>query len=145
MCIRDRLHRENVDSAEQRKAPDGWPSFTVFRACRTLGDSNLSGVWRECAADYRVTFRFSECRFRRCLFPGAYSQLQFLHDVLGAGFPADGVFCGRNEGEIGHIRCGGWRQYGYIYEKERSRLAKIEKMAEALEKKLIFLPKNDSL
>ena len=40
---------------------------------------------------------------------------------------------------------GGWRQYGYIYEKERSRLAKIEKMAEALEKKLIFLPKNDSL
>ena len=32
-----------------------------------------------------------------------------------------------------------------IYEKERSRLAKIEKMAEALEKKLIFLPKNDSL
>ena len=36
-------------------------------------------------------------------------------------------------------------RYGYIYEKERSRLAKIEKMAEALEKKLIFLPKNDSL
>ena len=63
----------------------------------------------------------------------------------GAGFPADRVFCGRNEGEIGHIRCGGWRQYGYIYEKERRRLAKIEKMAEALEKKLIFLPKNDSL
>lgn len=78
-------------------------------------------------------------------FPGAYSQMQFRHDVLEAGFPADRVFCGRNEGEIGHIRCGGWRQYGYIYEKERSRLAKIEKMAEALEKKLIFLPKNDSL
>ena len=29
--------------------------------------------------------------------------------------------------------------------KRGSRLAKIEKMAEALEKKLIFLPKNDSL
>ena len=38
-----------------------------------------------------------------------------------------------------------WGPYGYIYEKERGRLAKIEKMAEALEKKLIFLPKNDSL
>lgn len=71
--------------------------------------------------------------------------MQFRHDVLEAGFPADRVFCGRNVGKIGHIRCGGWRQYGYIYEKERSRLAKIEKMAEALEKKLIFLPKNDSL
>ena len=71
--------------------------------------------------------------------------MQFRHDVLEAGFPADRVFCGRNEGEIGHIRCGGWRPYGYIYEKEWGRLAKIEKMAEALEKKLIFLPKNDSL
>ena len=63
----------------------------------------------------------------------------------GAGFPADGVFCGRNEGEIGHIRCGGWRQYGYIYEKERSRLAKIEKIPAGPEKTLIFFVKNDTL
>lgn len=46
---------------------------------------------------------------------------------------------------MGHARGVVWGPYGYIYEKEWGRLAKIEKMAEALEKKLIFLPKNDSL
>ena len=66
--------------------------------------------------------------------------MQFRHDVLEAGFPADRVFCGRNEGEIGHIRCGGWRQYGYIYEKERSRLAKIEKMRGRPGKEVDFSP-----
>lgn len=63
----------------------------------------------------------------------------------GPDFRRTESFVDETREKSGHIRCGGWRQYGYIYEKERSRLAKIEKMAEALEKKLIFLPKNDSL
>ena len=109
------------------------------------GQQSFGCVWHECAAGHRLTFRPSGRRFRRRLFPEACSQLQFRHDVLEAGFAAYRIFSGRSAGEIGHA-CGVvWGPYGYIYEKEWGRLAKIEKMAEALEKKLIFLPKNDSV
>ena len=38
-----------------------------------------------------------------------------------------------------------WGPYGYIYEKERGRLAKIEKIPAGPEKTLIFFVKNDTL
>ena len=56
------LHSETVNSAEQRKAPAGRPSFTIFRAGLTLGDSNLSGgmarMCRRLSGDFPV-FRVS--------------------------------------------------------------------------------------